>query len=68
MMRMFGSFVCISTLRVFPEVAGSLTDGASGSPRLLRSGKVCALIDRVSGLFNATDAVRSAATPGLFLR
>ena len=49
MMRMFWSFVCISTLRVFSEVAGSRVGTASGSAGLLLSGAALAVIDRVSG-------------------
>ena len=54
MMRMFGLFVCISTLRVFSEVAALRAGMVSGSARLLLSGKGRAPIERLSGVFTAT--------------
>ena len=68
MMRMSGSFVCISTLRVFSEVTGSRAGAASGSARSLPFGKAPAVIGRVSCVLTATDFARSAAVPELFLR
>ncbi len=68
MMRMFRSFVCISTLRVFSEVAGSWASTASGSARLFPFDGASSAIDRVSAVFAATDPARSPAARRLFRR
>ena len=68
MMRMFGSLVCISTLRVFSEVAESRAGTASGSAGLLPFGAASAVIDRLSALVTVAGLVRSGTPPVRFRR